>query len=658
MVWDRPGSYLTRVYTLWGNTDKLVLAAPQPKCYGDGSLAWPRRFWWLDGDWLAFTDEDGVWQFDTRTRELLAVVKETAGAFEADALASVGLSEYYSNAVKMYDRTTLVLTFNDGRVWTVRAAQELCPEGRTSLKGGGCDVECRLKDSSGRSAHWVSETTGECLACTVPACGRGEELVPCSAWRDAYCRRCEFAVDPVCFGCPVADATDLPCIRCDITEFSVGGAGAVFTDVADRSVVRFKAGGTIRFSADARVDILVVGGGGYGGSSGQSGACGGGGAGTVIFATDVLFPAGATLAVTVGGAGQASSIGADFVAAAGGNGASGWSNGVAWIGGYGGGVQAASTVFGVAGIATSANAFGNAGASGSYNQPIMQEWGGAGGGAGGPGRAGACGGGGIGLSRVNISGNVSVFSDVFGQAYTSVASNGAVAGGGAGGTNCNSNYCGSSNGLGGGGGCIYVDGRAGLANTGSGGGGGARYTSNGGPGGSGLVLIRGPAGRMAADPTKSCACLTRSSVVYVTENTCDANTLRSLPPCEVGWYATGASAGGVSHCERCPAFTTTFFAGATMLDQCKCVSGMTRKAAGCVGESLYEFGEGFVCAGEGACKVPSNAVRYPGDGIACRWYCNAGYYRDTRAGFESQCRRCLVGLGRTRGDDDSPWSCE
>ena len=69
-------------------------------------------------------------------------------------------------------------------------------------------------------------------------------------------------------------------------------------------------------------------------------------------------------------------------------------------------------------------------------------------------------------------------------------------------------------------------------------------------------------------------------MIYVTENTCDAKTLRTLPPCEIGWYATGTSVGGASHCERCPAYTTTFFTGATMLDQCKCVSGMVRKAGG------------------------------------------------------------------------------
>jgi hypothetical protein len=356
-----------------------------------------------------------------------------------------------------------------------------------------------------------------------------------------------------------------PSITCPV---SVGG-GVLFTDVVGRSVAQFKASGTIWFSSDALVDILVVGGGGNGGSSGQSGACGGGGAGTVIFATDVLLRGDTTLPITVGGAGQASSIGTDFVAAAGGNGVAGWSNGVAWIAGYGGGVQAASTVFGVTGITTSENAFGNAGVSGSYNQPIMQEWGGAGGGAGGPGRAGACGGGGLGLSRVNISGDISVFSDVFGQAYTSVASyDGAVAGGGAGGTNCNpNNYgCGSSNGLGGSAGCIYTNGMGGLANTGSGGGGGARYTSNGGPGGSGLVLIRGAVNCDWACTLICTTCL--NSNFYVAG-------------------CTGTYAGDCVGCDSCPAGTYRIGCGGRSPGVCKaCIScPFAQYAVGCSLES-------------------------------------------------------------------------
>jgi len=650
VVWDWPGSYLTRVHTLWGDTDKLQLAVPQAKCYGDGSLAWPRRFWALDPDWLAFADEDGLWQFDTRTRELLVIVRESAGGFEADGLAGVVLQ----------DPLTLVLTFLDGRVWTVRAAQALCPEGRTSLRGGGCDIECRLAASDGSRMHWVSEVSGDCLPCTMQlACGLGEELVPCSAWRDAYCRRCEFALDPACLACPgeTTTAQAKPCVRCDITTVSVDASARVYTDVGEGLVIRYTSSGTIWVSADVRATVLVVGGGGNGG--GLTGG-GGGGAGTVIFAENVTtIRGGTTLAVTVGGAGQSSSLEAGFVASGGGNGGRAYMT----SGGSGGGMGGTSTVFGVSGIYTGPNVFANAGAGGGM--PYYY-YGGAGGGAGGAGSPGQCGAGGAGLSSVNILGKVSVFSNVFGQAYTSVAVNGAVAGGGTGSMCCGGWGCGS-NGLGGFGSTGgSTNGGNGVPNTGSGGGG--TYSGTAGTGGSGLVLIKihpWYGGMAQAQQPSSCVCTARSDSVYVSAGTCDASTMRPIPPCAAGWYAASDAGVSTGYCVKCPAYTASLYAGATMLDQCKCVHGMTRRAGRCVGEALYEFdgpggaGDALLCAGE-ACKVPPNAVRYAGDGIACRWYCNAGYYRDTRAGFLSQCRRCLVGMGsnRTRGDDDSPWSCE
>jgi hypothetical protein len=82
----QPGSYLTRVYTVWGNQEKLSLLTPQPKCYGTGALAWPRRFWPLRDGWLAFGDEDGLWQFHTVTRELVLMASEADQAFETDSL--------------------------------------------------------------------------------------------------------------------------------------------------------------------------------------------------------------------------------------------------------------------------------------------------------------------------------------------------------------------------------------------------------------------------------------------------------------------------------------------------------------------------------------------------------------------------------------------
>jgi hypothetical protein len=171
---DEPGGYLNRVYTVWGVTSELE--AGQPRCYGDGSLAWPRKFWDLPGDWLAFASEDGLWQFNTDTRELTPMVWETDGQFEADDLAWVELT----------DEFTLHLWFKGGVRWTVEAGQERCPADWTSLAGGECIMECRR--SNGK---YVDPSTGVCRACTSLACGVGQEAVACGADTDGYCTACE-----------------------------------------------------------------------------------------------------------------------------------------------------------------------------------------------------------------------------------------------------------------------------------------------------------------------------------------------------------------------------------------------------------------------------------------------------------------------------------
>ena len=181
VVWDRPGSYLTRVYTLWGNTEKLGLIPPQPKCYGAGALAWPRRFWPLRDGWLAFADEDGLWQFHTATRELLLMMREADGSFEADALAGVDAQT---------DVFTLRLYFAGGILWEISAAQAACPTDYTSLAGGDCSIECRWKDLAGTPAQYV-DAAGLCRQCTnVLSCTIGQEAVPCTARLDGFCRAC------------------------------------------------------------------------------------------------------------------------------------------------------------------------------------------------------------------------------------------------------------------------------------------------------------------------------------------------------------------------------------------------------------------------------------------------------------------------------------
>ena len=670
VVWDRPGSYLTRVYTLWGDTGKLGLAeGAEAKCYGPGSLAWPRRFWPLLGagiaGWLAFADEDGLWQFHTGTRELLEVAKEAAVEFEADELEHVTLTDPF----------TLRLLFRGGYEMLLEAAQEPCPDGRTSLAGGECTLECRWLDLSGRPARYVDAATGQCRACTRPACGVGEELVLCTPRADGVCRRCALWADPACAACPLAAglSSGEACIRCSVQEVSVSESAEVFEGPGgDTAVFRFLSSGTIGLGPGMRATILLIGGGGAGGTW----AGGGGGAGAVIFADDVLL-GGGSLAVAVGAPGQPSSIGTAFVAAAGGPGGSGSNSAGTASGSWGGsgggaaacsecsgsagGVAGASTFAGVPGVSASANVFANGGAQGSSHKWFTgREFGGGGGGAGSSPTGGECGSGGAGLSGASVAGRTLAFSDVFGQAYTSVASQGFVAGGGAGGACCNPVQACGAGGAGGGGSSLRgwtsgAPGGSGAANTGSGGGGGA-MDSSGGQGGSGLVLIRVQSRLLsprAGANVPLCACTASAALVYSVDGTCDEAVLRPIPPCEAGWYLLA----GAGYCAPCPPFTATLFPGATRAEQCKCVEGMARRGGECVGEDLYEFEPS--CLGSEACSVPRDALIRTDGGPTCGWVCRPGHYRDTRAGFLDQCRPCLLpGADRTRGDDDEPWSCE
>jgi hypothetical protein len=174
VVWDEPGQYRNRVHTVWGVTSELG-----PRCFGLGSLAWPRRLWDLPGDWLAFADEDGLWQFHTGTRELARMVRESDGAFEADDLVLLEVSD---------DELTLALWFKGGTKWTVTAGQERCGPDWTSLAGGACSVECRRSNQK-----YVDQATGLCVACTQVACGVGQRAVACTGTSDAYCEACPSA---------------------------------------------------------------------------------------------------------------------------------------------------------------------------------------------------------------------------------------------------------------------------------------------------------------------------------------------------------------------------------------------------------------------------------------------------------------------------------
>ena len=177
-IWPRPGDYRTRVDTVHGLTERF-LVVDQPKCYGAGSLAGPRRFWEVGGGVLLFTDDHGLWQLTLETGALASVMSETGGGFEADDVIGVELSA---------DRHTLRLGFRDGRVWTVRAGAEACPEDRTSRDGGDCAVQCEWLAGSG---SYVNRTSGACVKCVAAAgCGLGTEPAVCTRDSQGWCRPC------------------------------------------------------------------------------------------------------------------------------------------------------------------------------------------------------------------------------------------------------------------------------------------------------------------------------------------------------------------------------------------------------------------------------------------------------------------------------------
>ena len=250
--------------------------------------------------------------------------------------------------------------------------------------------------------------------------------------------------------------------------------------------------------------VLVVGGGGSGGRGGGNGGTGGGGGGAVVYATDVLFPAG-NFIVRVGkggaitqtgddpilGNGSDSSINYDgvdvYLAKGGGGGAGGGVYISGADGGSGGGGTGHSLAeYRLGGSAVSTNIpagiQGNKGGNGAY----FGSGGAVGGGGGGAGSAGGdgylpsttgvAGAGGAGLAY-NMTGSSSFFG----------------AGGGGGGVQGVSSAGGGGSGVGGGGSTTTVGGN-GTASTGSGGGGGGRASggipNNGGLGGSGVVWIR------------------------------------------------------------------------------------------------------------------------------------------------------------------------
>jgi hypothetical protein len=145
--------------------------------------------------------------------------------------------------------------------------------------------------------------------------------------------------------------------------------------------------------------------------------------------------------------------------------------------------------------------------------------------------------------------------------------------------------------------------------------------------------------------------------VYAVAGRCDEDEMRYLAPCPPGFYL---GPGGV-YCEACgDPLKTTVFAGGSRVEQCKCKAGLrwSVELGRCVGRELYAY-DGWMCAdGWSECVLPVHASLTPGGGggwARCVWECDVGYYR-----VMDRCEACFFGPenATTRGDDDSPLSCE
>jgi hypothetical protein len=263
----------------------------------------------------------------------------------------------------------------------------------------------------------------------------------------------------------------------------------------------FGASGTFTPTQSLTADILVVAGGGGGGRSDG----GGGGAGGLLgFAAESLTATGYTVTVGAGGTGGVSGVAATTgndsrfgtLTLVKGGGLGGGFSASGGNGGSGGGAGAANSTSLSGGSPTSGQ--GNSGGSNSNSGTVGQRLAGGGGGAGAVG----------GNATLSNSGSGGIGSSTYSSwgAIAGVGQNSSstvyFAGGGGGGSDRSVATFPGAGGLGGGGAGAPsstgqpVAGAAGLVNTGGGGGGGASGTapnnldSDGGAGGSGVVIVR------------------------------------------------------------------------------------------------------------------------------------------------------------------------
>ena len=168
--------YLTRVYTVYGLASHLETTGA-PRCYGAGSLSWPRAWFPLpEAGMAAFVTDAALMQFNPALRDVAQVLP--AGEFPP------GLDQDSVTDVVASDLLLSLTLFSSRATFTYAPASDPCPGGYTSPTGGDCALSCA-------AGSYVDADTGECRACSGNlACLLGEQRVACTSFADGYCRPC------------------------------------------------------------------------------------------------------------------------------------------------------------------------------------------------------------------------------------------------------------------------------------------------------------------------------------------------------------------------------------------------------------------------------------------------------------------------------------
>ena len=172
---DYPGSYLTQSFTVYGQTNNLMISG-SPTCYGTNGLSHPRDFQIGQDNYLFFFDDLHLYQLNMITNRVQVVLN----------MESTGVP-YGSSTAFMYNKWALnVLGYE------VTAISERCAMETTSLQGGECIITCPWLDDIGTPIRYVDPHTGACMPCINPRCNVGFKLMACTPTSQAQCEPCPF----------------------------------------------------------------------------------------------------------------------------------------------------------------------------------------------------------------------------------------------------------------------------------------------------------------------------------------------------------------------------------------------------------------------------------------------------------------------------------